>query len=191
MLKLRKVAVTGRLGVGKSAVCQFFKELGAQTANADTIVHHLLSSSPKIQHQVIELLGEGVVVEGAIDRSKIAELVFADQTKLKQLEAILHPAVRETLQNQFQEAAKNKIPLIVVEVPLLYEANFDPLFDQAIVVTSSKERSSFIDAEKRLEHRLSVAELLSRCDYHIQNDKTLEELKQQIQTLYQKLISYE
>jgi dephospho-CoA kinase len=185
---LKKVAVTGSPGVGKSTVCQFFEDLGARTASADAIVHTLLSSSNTIKEKVIALLGNEVVSNGHIDRQRVADIVFKDTEKLKKLEAILHPAVGNYLQKFFQKATQDAIPLVVVEVPLLFEAGLQKLFDAAIAVTSNVERSPFRDKENRKRLFLPPSVLLSQCQYHITNNGDMAFLKKSVQNLFNQLI---
>ena len=93
MLTLKRVAVTGGLSSGKSSVCFFFKELGAYVVNADDIVHTLLSTDTQLINKVKLLFGENVIVDGKIDRSKVAKIVF-------QLEGIL-PHIEDNFQDEY------------------------------------------------------------------------------------------
>ena len=122
MLKLKKIAVTGGISSGKSTFCQYLKELGAETINADTVVHRLLSPNTILGLQVIDLLGPDIVKDDRIDRSIVASKVFSDYKLLDQLEGLLHPAVFRETERLYQEAVQQAFPLFVAEIPLLFEA---------------------------------------------------------------------
>jgi dephospho-CoA kinase len=146
---LKKVAVTGDPGSGKSTVCQLFREQGAYVVDADAIVHQLLSSDGAVYRQIVEAFGPRVLTQNRIDRGKLAAVVFSDPAKLTTLEAIVHPAVKRTLADEYARAAKEKqYTLFVAEVALLYEANFASLFDCVIWVEADRKT-----CEKRFDAR--------------------------------------
>lgn len=187
MLELGKLAVTGNLGVGKSTVCRYFEELGAQIFSADTIVHQLLSNDAQIRQKVVSLLGNEVLMNGTIDRQKVADKVFQDLQKLKQLEAIIHPAVRNQVRKIIQETAQKKNSLVIIEVPLLFEAGLEAEFDQVIAVTSSINRSNKKDSLLRKQRMLNESDIIARADYHIVNDGDLSHLKQSVHNIFNQL----
>src|SRR5271157_2236178 len=108
MLKVRKIAVTGGLSAGKTTVCQLFKELGAYVISADEIVHQLLSPGTPTAQQVVNLLGSDVLQSKQLDRSKIAAIVFSQKDHLNALEAILHPAVFNEIEQRYQHVIQEK-----------------------------------------------------------------------------------
>jgi dephospho-CoA kinase len=198
MLTLRKVAVTGGLSSGKSSVSRYFKELGAVVVSADEIVHQLLSPHDLIGQQVIKLIGSDIVQAGKIDRSKIAKKVFNDLDLLKSLEKILHPAVKNEIEKQYQMAVKNEIKgLFVTEIPLLFESD-SGCFDATIAVISEpdlcrmrfKQTTGYDNDEfdKRMARQFSPEEKASRATFVIRNNGSLEDLRQAVIAIYSKLI---
>lgn len=199
MLKLRKVAITGGLSCGKSSVCRFFKELGAYVISSDDIVHHLLSTDANLGQEIIKLLGTGVIANQKLDRSRIAQIVFHDFTLLKALENILHPAVYHEIEKKYQQQANQNHPppLFIAEVPLLFESDGEKYFDYTVVVKANPEvcaeryqKSSghaLQEFEKRMSRQLPTSEKAGRADYVIENNGSLEELKQNTVELFQKL----
>jgi dephospho-CoA kinase len=188
VLTLKKVAVTGGLSCGKSSVCQFFKKFGASVVSADEIVHRLLTPETKSGQNVIRLIGNDVLINNQIDRSKIAEKVFNQPSLLDSLEKILHPAVQEEIEHFYDEAVKSgQTKLFVAEVPLLFEAGSDRFYDAVIAVIAdietSKERfirATHKDAQefkKRSSRQLSLDEKAQKADYVIVNDGSLEDLE--------------
>lgn len=197
MLKLKKIAVTGGLSCGKSSVCRIFKELGANVVSADEIVHQLLSPQVSFGQQVIELMGPEIIVEGQIDRSRIAKKVFNNRTLLNSLEKILHPAVNNEIEKIYQKAlSKDKDKLFVAEIPLLFESDFGQ-YDAVIAVVAGyntcKQRfenstdSPHDEFDKRMARQLSPEEKAKKADFVIRNDGSLEELRQAVGALYKTL----
>lgn len=194
MLKLRKIAVTGGLASGKSTVCKFLKELGATVVSADEIVHQLLSPTTSLGKKILNLLGQDVITNNNFDRKKIAEIVFKDPSKLRQLEALLHPAVDEEIRRQYKSAASTSTSsLFVAEIPLLYEAGLQKWFDLVINVQSKPEIALKRFIEKggepegflqRMEQQLPVEKKSKKADIKIQNDRDLASLKKQVTNIY-------
>jgi len=200
MLKLNKVAVTGGLSCGKSSVCRIFKELGATVVSADEIVHQLLSPQVPDGQQVIKLLGSDIVVNGQIDRSRIAKKVFNDTTLLYSLEKILHPAVNDEIEKHYRNALSNdKSKLFVAEIPLLFESDFGQ-FDATIAVIADYnickqrfEQSTGCEKDefdKRMARQLSPEEKVQMADFVIHNNGSLEDLYLAVKTIYNKLMHF-
>lgn len=193
MLKLRKVAVTGGLSSGKSSVCRFLKELGAYVVSADEIVHQLLSTDILLIQQVIALLGPEVCIDGKIDRKRVAAQVFQQPEKLQSLERIIHPAVRNVINHQFdKENRHQKYPLFVVEIPLLFETGANRDFDYTVAVwadeTKCQERfGNKKDYELRMMRQMTQKEKAAKADFIIENNGSLDDLYQAVKKLYKKL----
>jgi len=176
MLRSRKVAVTGQPGSGKSAVCGFLEELGAETVSSDEIAHQLLDPKTDCGKQIISLLGEEVVVEGQISRERIAQKVFTDRPLLKSLENHLHPRVLEEIEKRYR---KSEAALFVAEIPLLYECGWESYFDTVILVVSNR-KTAFPEREWRF---LPTSQKAKKADIIIENNGSLEELKNKISKL--------
>lgn len=179
---MRKIAVTGGLGSGKTSVCQILKSLGAYVISADEIVHQLLSPDSIIGQRVLRLLGPEILDGPRLDRKRIAEKVFSHAELLKALEEILHPAVREAMEKEYREASQKSYRLFVAEIPLLYEVAAHTLFDRVIAVVATPEicRKRSQEYDKRMARQMSQEEKAAKADYVIENNGTLEELKQSI-----------
>ena len=193
---MRKIAITGGLSCGKSTVCQMLQEMGAYVVSADAIVHQLFSPLSPIKQQLITLLGEDVISDEKIDPARVANKVFSNKENLKALEAILHPAVLEEIEKQTKQVPEN-IAVFVAEIPLLYEIEKAHLFDTVIAVIADeklakkrfqeKTNHSAEEFEKRMTHQLPPSEKSSRADYTIINNGSLQDLKNQVQILFQQL----
>jgi dephospho-CoA kinase len=177
------VAITGGIGAGKTEALQAFARLGAATVSSDEIVHHLLRSDESVKRAIVERLGEGVLDEdGAIDRRRVAEKVFADRDQLAWLEALLHPLVsREylTWREQLGEL-QNPPDVAVTEVPLLFEAGSQDNFDAVVVITAPeavRRRRTKVPLEQRSGRLIDDEEKVQRADYSYVNDGSRRKLE--------------
>lgn len=188
MLNLRKVAVTGGLSCGKSSVCRFFEKFGALVVSADEIVHRLLSPETNLGQSVIRLIGNDIIINNQIDRSKIAQKVFNHPSLLNSLEQILHPAVQEEIKKYYETAnQQKKTKLFVAEIPLLFEAGMEGFYDAVITVTADPKistqrfhKATGLSAEeykKRSERQLPIEEKAKKAHYVIVNNGSLEDLE--------------
>jgi dephospho-CoA kinase len=176
------VAITGGFGAGKSETLKAFARHGAEVISSDEIVHELLRENRDVKRALVRRLGPGIRDEtGAIDRRRVAEIVFSDREQLDWLEGLLHPLVVERYLSWRAELAARPEPpaLCVTEVPLLYEVGSDSRFDAVVAVTASPETRSTRgrrppdDREQRL---LPDEEKLRRADFAYVNDGSLEDL---------------
>lgn len=194
MLKLNKIAITGGLAAGKTTVCQLFKECGAYVVSADEIVHRLLSPHTRVGQQVIELLGSDIRDGSEIDRKKVSEKVFPYPDKIQALERIIHPAVFDEIEKEYNQVKREtKYRLFVAEVPLLYETDTASQFDIVISILSDpalcKERFLHSKQHSELEFTLRMARQFDQtkkaklAHYTLYNNGTIEELRAQVKQL--------
>ena len=132
------IGLTGGIGSGKSTVAKILKEHGCVVADADENTKIVLARS-EVQRQLVEWWGEKVLDQcGKVDRSMIAEIVFAHRDQLKRLESLIHPLVRELQDKTFENAQKDSNAL-VIDASLLMEAGIDKQCDAVIYVDSPHE----------------------------------------------------
>ena len=189
------IALTGNYGMGKSFVLSLFQRLGAVVLDADEIVRSLLSER-KIVEEIRALFGETVLSEnGKVNKDSLAELVFRNDTLRHSLEEILHPQVFERI-DSFLAAHGKKGMVVIVEVPLLFEREYENRFDRTVTVFTDDEtalqrlEAKGIEREKaslRLKTQLPVEEKKRRADFLIDNRGTPQETEAQVKTLYKTL----
>jgi dephospho-CoA kinase len=184
--------LTGNFGMGKSYVLSLFREFGAVTLESDRIVGMLLSEEGVIA-KVMDLLGNDVATPGGdLDKKAIADKIFHDRELKERLEGLLHPLVFEKVED-FIGRIKNRDSLVIVEVPLLFEGNYQDRFEKTITVCTSDEmalerleRSGVprSDALARMENQLPISEKKRRADYVIDNGGSKEETRRQAEDVY-------
>jgi dephospho-CoA kinase len=189
------IGVTGSIGTGKTTFCEFLAEEGGRHLNADRIAKELMAPGHDGYQPVLDEFGTDITdEEGHVQADLLAEEVFSDSEKLDRLEAILHPLVKETVEEIVSEARDR---FYVVDAPLLFEAGVDDLCDHTITVTAPrvivdgrlKERGMTVeDIEQRRERQLSAEQKAQRADVVVENDGSLEELREDARTLRERFV---
>lgn len=195
MLPLKKIAITGSLGSGKTTVCQLFKKYGAYCIDTDVIAHQLLSQNRHCIAEVVQEFGSDIVMKDKIDRSKLAGIVFADYNNLYKLERILHPRILKEITTAYGIASRDKkFSFFVVEVPLLYEAIWEKYFDIIIYVDArlSLRRSRYnqraLNFFSSREKRMSIiSNKKNLSDYIIYNNFEIKKLDNLLQRVIEEI----
>ena len=134
-----KVGITGGIGSGKSMVCSLFSLIGIPVFNADDIGRQLLNDDESIHKGIVEIFGLGCFNdEGKPDRKKIGALVFADQSLLKRLNALIHPAVFTAFDN-WTLSIDQTLPYCIKEAAIMYESGSFKQNDRNILVYTDRE----------------------------------------------------
>lgn len=195
MLPLKKIAITGSLGSGKTTVCQLFKKYGAYCIDTDVIAHQLLSQNRHCIAEVVQEFGSDIVIKDKIDRSKLAGIVFADYNNLYKLERILHPRILKEIATAYGIASRDKkFSFFVVEIPLLYEAIWEKYFDIIIYVDArlSLRRSRYnqraLNFFSSREKRMSIiSNKKNLSDYVIYNNFEIKKLDNLLQRVIEEI----
>jgi dephospho-CoA kinase len=190
-----KVGLTGGIGAGKSTVADLFSQKGAVVIRSDDLARQVIEPQTPGFQQVIDRFGkEFVNSEGYIDRAKLAQIVFRDDTALKDLENIVHPLVRSKINQIIDQHTSETI--IVNEIPLLLEKKMESLFDFLVIVISSEknrlERLSHRgltteQASARMSKQVSDDERKAAADFLIVNDGNLDQLEVDVEKIWQTL----
>ncbi|TMJ31036.1 MAG: dephospho-CoA kinase [Alphaproteobacteria bacterium] len=131
------LGLTGSIGMGKSTAARFFAEAGVPIHDADGAVHRLYEGEAAI---AIEAAFPGTTACGKVDRAKLAERALEDPAAIRRLEAIIHPLVRESEAKFLAENAARGEPVVVLDIPLLFETGAQERVD-AVVVVSAAQRT--------------------------------------------------
>lgn len=192
------VGLTGGIATGKSTVADIFEELGAYRIDTDRLARLVLEPHQPVWEAVVLSFGTGVLSDsGSLDRKKLAAIIFADPEKREVLNKLTHPAVRTLLREELAHARQLGVDIVLVEVPLLYEAGFDCEVDCVIVVKTtektqlarllSRENLSEEAARLRIEAQMPLQEKLIRADYQIDNEGSPSKTREQAEKVWQLL----
>jgi dephospho-CoA kinase len=189
------LGVTGGIGSGKTTVCGFLEEKGARVFYADIEAKRLMQEDEDVRAAIIDAFGAAAyAADGTLDRAVLADRVFGDAEQLDRLNAIVHPRVFEAFEAAKERAAEEEVGLLVHEAALLFEAGGDAHVDTtAAVVAPEAERVARVaerddvtpdQVRARMGHQLPQDELRRRADHVLENDGTLEDLRQKSVELY-------
>ena len=191
-----KVGVTGGIGSGKSTVSRFFSALGVPVYDSDQRAKSLMQHDNSIRSKIKIEFGDNAYHKNKLNRSYLAEIVFKNESKLKQLNAIVHPVVKTDFINWLSQNSNAK--LIIKEAAIMIESGAYKDLDKLIVVNASmnqkikwikqRDQLSLEDIENRIQNQLSDEIRNQYADFIIENNSGKRELKQQVLSVYNKLI---
>lgn len=194
-----KVAITGNIAAGKSLVESILQEKGFEVLDTDKVTHDLLMRNGVKKHIIAVFFGFDILENNEISRPKLGKLVFENKLMRTKLEEILHPLIKNEITRFFQkaESSDKKPKALFVSVPLLFEVNFQDIFDKTVLIYANDKTRlqrlmnrnglSLKDAENRLNSQISQDEKVSLADYVIYNDKSIEDLSDNVETFLEKL----
>ncbi len=201
--KVYLIGLTGNIACGKSAVLEMLRQRGAEVIDADKIVHKLMEVGGTVYGPVIAAFGEEILAEldvqnqRPIDRRKLGAIVFADPVKLRHLEEISHPRVREDLLRQIQETTA---PVLVIDAIKLLEGGLADGCDSVWVVSCRPEiqlerlmrRNNFSREEAllRIQAQTPQSEKIARANVVIDNGGSLKETERQVQEAWARVSNF-
>ncbi len=189
------IGLTGGIATGKSTASAIFRAAGIPVIDNDHIVHELWNDEKEMIKKVEEHFGFSIHAEG---RKKLAQIIFSDETKRKELNAIVHPYVFKKIEEQKEQYHHE--PIIVIDMPLLFEVGYEDQCDDVCLVyvdleTQKKrlmmrDQLSIEDAMKRIQSQMSIEEKKELADVIFDNTQTIKDLEDQI-TSYIRGLLYE
>ena len=132
------VGLTGSIGMGKSNAAAGLRQLGIPVHDADRAVHILLGPGGRAVSKVAAIFPEALAGD-SIDRTVLGDMVFGNTPALRRLEAILHPLVRQSSRDFLAASARRRLPIAVLDIPLLYESGGEKTVDAVIVVSAPRQ----------------------------------------------------
>jgi dephospho-CoA kinase len=190
------IGLTGNIGTGKSTVAALLRDLGAEVVDADRLAHDVMAPGTAEWQELVDRFGDEVLqADGAVDRRKLGAIVFADPVALRDLEAILHPGVRQRIRARFAAADRP----VVVEAIKLLEGGLYLEVDAVWVVTAPRDEQvrrlmatrglSRAEAETRVDAQAPPAEKVARADVVVENGGDLEDTRRQVLSAWQAIAS--
>ena len=149
------LGLTGSIGMGKSTTAKLFAEAGVPVYDADATVHELYEGEAV---PAIEAAFPGTTVDGKVDRARLSAQVVHDPAAIKRLEQIVHPMLGASRQKFLDDAERSGAPVVVVDVPLLYETGGEKRVDAVVVVTTTPEnqRQRILARDNMTEEKLDA-----------------------------------
>lgn len=190
------LGLTGSIGMGKSETARMFLAEGVPVFDADAAVHGLIARGGAAV-AAVDAAFPGVVQDGAVDRTRLGARVFNDQAALHALEKIIHPLVRRLEQDFLADAAARGAPLVVLDIPLLFETGGEGRCDRVVVVTASADvqKARVMARPGMTEERFATilakqmpdAEKRRRAHFIIHTEHGLEDARRQVRQLIETL----
>ena len=189
-----KVGITGGIGSGKTTVCLIFKTLGIPVYDADTQAKYLMDTNPELKALFHEYFGNDIYRNGALNRRKLAEIIFTDPTALEKVNGWVHPAVARDFEDW---SACQSSPYVLEESAIIFESNIKRRFEKTILVTAPDsvriERCCIRDhvtpemVRKRMDNQWPEEKKITLADYVIHNDH-LQLVTPQVMGIHRQLI---
>ena len=188
------LGLTGSIGMGKSATAKLFAEAGVPVYDADATVHKIYEGEAA---PAIEAAFPGTTVNGKVDRNRLSAKVVHDPAAMKQLEQIVHPMLGASRQKFLDDAERSGAPVVVVDVPLLFETGGETRVDAVVVVTTSPEiqRQRILARDNMtgekldaiLARQLPDAEKRKRADFVVDTSHGLDPVRARIRDILQQV----
>lgn len=202
----RVVALTGGIGTGKSSVAKRFAALGAIVVDADAIVHELQAPGAPLLAEMAAAFGPEILdARGALDRPRVADLVFRDPAQRARLNAIVHPRVGAEMARRIDAARRSDTPLVVVDIPLFFEGRPRDRnaaragFDATILVyaprgvqidrTVARDGCTREEAERRAAAQMPIEEKRALADHVVDNSGAAADTERQVDALFDALVA--
>ena len=192
---MRIVGLTGSIGMGKSTTTKLFAEAGVPVYDADAAVHELYEGEAA---PAIEAAFPRTTVNGKVDRAKLSARVVHDPAAIKQLEQIVHPMLGASRQKFFAQAEAANAPVVILDIPLLFETGGEKRVDAVVVVTTSPElqRARVLARGTMDEQKLDAiiakqtpdAEKRRRADFVVDTSHGLDPVRAQIEHILAEVV---
>jgi dephospho-CoA kinase len=189
-----RIGLTGSIGMGKSTTAQMFREAGVPVLDSDQVVHDLYRGEAVAP---IAAAFPGVVVDGVVDRARLASRVLGDAAALKRLEDIVHPLVWATRDRFLAEHEARNEKIVVYDVPLLFETGAETSVDVVVVASAPEDvqKTRVLSREGMTEEKFAAIlakqvpdeEKRARADFVVRTDRGLDEARAQVRAILESL----
>lgn len=191
------LGITGGIATGKSTAMAYFEQKGLPVIYADQGARKVVEPKSRGLKKIEEVFGSEVLSpDGTLNRKKLGEIIFSDPEKREQLNQILRKDIRAWIEKEIQDHKATQANLIVVEIPLLYEENYEEMVDQVMVIytneDSQKERLmkrnqlTEKEAMERIRSQWPIDQKRKLADVVIDNQQTVKETYEQLEDWFQR-----
>ncbi|MDI6785230.1 MAG: dephospho-CoA kinase [bacterium] len=190
------IGLTGGIASGKTTVAKIFSNFNLEIIDVDKIAKEIIHPQKDTWKKIIEAFGEKILDKNlAIDRSKLAKIIFNTSKKRKILNNITHPVILTKIKERLIELKSKDI--VVLDIPLLFEAGFEDIVDKIIVVYVDEEvqlerlrrrsKLSIKEAKDRIKSQMSLLEKSKKADWILCNNGKVEELEDKVKMLFEEI----
>jgi dephospho-CoA kinase len=198
MANVIKIAVTGSAGSGKTSACDRFRELGLKVISSDSLAREAVAPDTAAYEMIVDAFGKQVLrKDGTLNRQMLRRMMITDDNTRKTLEQCIHPEINKLMHLKMTEAEKERVLVVVIEVPLLFEFGMESRFDAIIVVTSDRELQikrlikrdtvSRREAKALLSVQIPDENKIERSDFVIKNNDSPAEMIRSVDHVYKKI----
>ncbi|HLQ97151.1 MAG TPA: dephospho-CoA kinase [Candidatus Dormibacteraeota bacterium] len=175
------IGLTGGISSGKSTVSTMFSTLHIPVIDADKVSREVVEPGKSAYHEIRRVFGQEIFKEDqTLNRKKLGAIIFADEEKRKQLNAIVHPAVRKEMLQQRDHYVEQGEKCVVLDIPLLFEGNLTSMVDKTIVVAvgedvqlqrlMARDQLTIMEAKQRIKSQMPIREKVDLADAVINNN---------------------
>ena len=192
---MRVLGLTGSMGMGKSTTAKLFTEAGVPVYDADATVHKVYEGEAA---PAIEAAFPGTTVDGKVDRQRLSAKVVGDPAAIRRLESIVHPMLRSYHQKFLDDAEQAGVPIVVMDIPLLFETGGDKRVDAVVVVSTSQElqkqrilaRGTMTEdaLDALLARQMPDAEKRKRADFVVDTSSGLDPVRARIRDILAEVV---
>ena len=194
------IGLTGGVGTGKSTVAKMFRRLGAAVLDADVLAHRAMEPKRLVWRSIVKTFGKDVLnADQTVNRRRLAQLVFSDEPRRRQLERILHPVVLREIKRALHRFRRARnVKAVVLDVPLLLEVGAEGLGDALVVVTAppqaQRERLqrthgwSDEETRARIAAQWDLSAKAALADYVVDNSNGVDATRRQVRQLWKRLV---
>ena len=184
------LGITGGIASGKSTVVNVFRSYGFPIVDGDVVARRIVEPETPGLLALVNVFGDSIITpEGTLDRKKLGSLIFQDETERKKLNQTLEPFIRSEIDRQIEIAKKNS-PLVIADIPLLYESDYKKQMDAVAVVYTdqstqlkrlmARNQLSEVEAMNRINSQMSLEEKKQLADIVFDNRGSLDETADQV-----------
>ncbi len=195
ILKVLKVAVTGGAGSGKTTVCNRLKELGVKVISSDALAKEAVAQGSLAHEKIVNYFGKKVLLnDGNLNRQELRSIIITDDVARLAMERFIHPEISRLMHLRIAQAEQDVDPVLLVEVPLLFELGMAEQFDVVIVVSADHElrvkrlmdrdNVSRDEAEDLINVQMPQAEKVERAEFVLANDCSKDQLIRSVDLLF-------
>ncbi|MBR7554252.1 dephospho-CoA kinase [Allobacillus sp. GCM10007491] len=188
------VGLTGSIATGKSTISNMFKVAEIPVIDADAIARDVVEPGEPAFEKIKAHFGDEVIgTDGTLDRKRLGNIVFNDEQKRTELNQIIHPEIRKEMLTQRDKLIKQDVPLVVMDIPLLFESKLFDYVDRTLVVyipeelqlerLMDRDGSTREEAKSRIDAQISIEKKKNQADAIINNSGTVDESKQQLRDI--------